>query len=190
MANLLPDVFEARISTHKGFILIWKIAYPIYDRRTRLNRLTQRNEVVRKLQTIGYDIQELQYKASGQPFLPDSSEYISISHSQNWFAIYLSSEPVGVDIEVERTSIADGKEWFLNDQESNCYHNLESLHLIWGAKEAFYKKIEGQIHNLRTDTSVKHIHANQIVLTHKGQDTLLSHRKIEQAYIVWTEVIE
>ena len=48
---------------------------------------------------------------------------------------------VGIDIETERPTISAGRSWFVNAFEEENFSTAEELHIIWGAKEAFYKKL-------------------------------------------------
>lgn len=179
-------IFQEHITTEKGQIILWKV-----DRNPSLEVaepkvLWQRNEVVRMLQSIGYTIDRLHYKPTGQPVLPESTDYISISHTQNWFAIYIATAPVGIDIEVERNTIAMGKDWFINPIESSLYKTPHELQLIWGAKEAYYKKLEGRINDLRNHVTIIEIKEHSLRLKHEEQEIKLFFRKIENTYLVWT----
>jgi 4'-phosphopantetheinyl transferase len=177
-------LFQEKISTAIGQIWIWKIVDP---EENDSKVVWQKKEVVRMLQTLGYSIDKLLYKPSGQPgLMPASKDYLSISHSQDWFAIYIASEPVGIDIEVNRDSIEKGREWFMNAQELSLFQGRHTLQLIWGAKEAYYKKREGNIADLRNDVTVKEINNLGIKINHEGETTTLLYRKIENVYIVWT----
>ncbi len=140
------------------------------------------------LEVFGHRINKLYYKSTGQPILPfDSKEHISVSHSKNWFAVYVSDNPVGVDIEVERASIVNGKDWFINHLESPKYQSCQSLHLVWGAKEAYYKKKEGIIYDPKSEVIVKEINKYNISIIHNNVESILFYREIENTYLVWTE---
>ena len=179
--------FQEKISTDIGQIWIWKVAGWGLLEETGSKVVWQKKEVVRMLRTLGYSIDKLSYKPSGQPILmTGSKDYLSISHTQDWFAIYIASEPVGIDIEVERDSIEKGREWFVNAQELSLYNGQNALHLIWGAKEAYYKKREGKIADLKNDVTIKEINNSGIQINHDGQTTTLIYRKIENVYVVWT----
>ena len=185
--NFTCDYFES-ILTEKGRIIVWKPADNQMGKGDRSEkRKTERLELLRMLNSLGYSTTELYYKSTGQPMLAvDSSEYLSLSHSNGWYAIYISNEPVGVDIEVERDSIQDGKSWFVNPREWDFFLTHEELHCVWGAKEAYYKKLEGQIADLRQEVTIQQILESSLILEHEDREERLFHKKIENAYLVWT----
>jgi len=184
--NFTCDHFES-ILTEKGRIVVWK---PTENQQVIMKhgkKKAERLELLRMLNSLGYSITELYYKSTGQPMLTmDSSEYLSLSHSMGWFAIYISTDPVGIDIEVERVSIRDGKSWFVNPSEWDLFLTHEELHYVWGAKESYYKKCEGQIGDLRQEVTIKHIQASTLLLDHNGREERLFHKKIGNTYLVWT----
>jgi 4'-phosphopantetheinyl transferase len=100
--------------------------------RLILPQLVSRNE----LSAICYD----EY---GKPFLNNGVRHISVSHSGKFSALIASpSLSVGIDIEHIESKILKIHHKFLNDKEiseigpSPC---LQSLYVIWAAKEALYK---------------------------------------------------
>lgn len=87
---------------------------------------------------------ELDYLPSGKPIL--SSEFaISISHRKDYFAIAISSNPIGVDVECISENLEKGKAYYLNEEEMKVnWSTIELLH-IWTFKEALYKKMGGEM---------------------------------------------
>ena len=80
--------------------------------------------------------------AYGKPYLQDSDYHISISHSGKFTAVIASPHIVGIDIQIIVAKIERIANKFVTDTEFNSVHNqyhIESLHAIWGAKEAMYK---------------------------------------------------
>lgn len=187
-ANLSPLFYEEFV-TEKGRIVVWRSTEYLSKRTATLQKKeVERREVVRMINTLGYSITVLQYKESGQPMLShDSTKFLSISHSNGWFAVYIAAEPVGIDIEVERETITEGKDWFINPVELPKHKSRRALHLVWGAKEAYYKKQEGQIADLRKDVSVERIEVDTLILEHAGKEEQLFYRQIENTYVVWTD---
>jgi phosphopantetheinyl transferase len=100
----------------------------------------------------GHGENALTYLPSGQPVFTNSEKHLSISHSDGWFAVYIASEPVGIDVQVPSPRLEQGKHYFLNEQEKHLT-DLDTLHAIWGAKEALYKKYGGNIVDLRGDVT-------------------------------------
>jgi phosphopantetheinyl transferase len=68
-----------------------------------------RNKTIGKL--------EIDYNANGKPFLVNSKEYISISHSRNFIGILKAPFDVGLDIEEINERITKIKNRFLNEDE-------------------------------------------------------------------------
>jgi phosphopantetheinyl transferase len=178
---------EKHISTDKGRIVVWKSQNFKEIRLKVCKKELEQNEVKLILNHLGYEIQHLFYKESGQPFLGDDyHENISISHSNGWFAIYLSHEPVGIDIEVYHPRLPEGKHYFLNDAEMLNFSSLPHLQVIWGAKEALYKKHEGNFEDLRIEVTTESVAHNHINLICKGQTETLRFQKFASLYLVYT----
>ncbi|MBC9811928.1 4'-phosphopantetheinyl transferase superfamily protein [Crocinitomicaceae bacterium CZZ-1] len=128
---------------------------------------------------LGFDTSVL-YRESGQPYLEHYPElFVSISHSKGWFAVYVSSHPVGIDIEVENPRIKEGASYFVNEQEQSFVGSLTDLHLIWGAKEAFYKLKEGMIPDLKNEVTLLAIEPGNRLQVEFGEEvyTLYYHRE-------------
>lgn len=83
---------------------------------------------------------EIDYKEDGKPFLVDSKEHISISHSQNFIGILKASFEVGLDIEEINERIFKVKNRFLNEKELKLFDSsIENLTIAWTLKEALFK---------------------------------------------------
>lgn len=87
---------------------------------------------------------ELSYKVDGSPMI--EKNYISISHCKNFACVYYNNEKIGVDIEITDKRILKIADRFLNQQEKYAFgkDNLQTLTLIWAAKEAIFKKYGGE----------------------------------------------
>ena len=88
----------------------------------------------------GKDVSIL-YHENGSPYLSDHSCNISISHSNNCVAVFLSASlQVGVDIEGVSERIFKIRERFISDEESIDSEN-ELIHLLlhWSGKETLSK---------------------------------------------------
>jgi phosphopantetheinyl transferase (holo-ACP synthase) len=83
---------------------------------------------------------EIDYTESGKPFLVNSKEYISISHSQNFIGILKAPFDVGLDIEEINERIIKIKNRFLNAKELKLFDSsIENLTIAWTLKEALFK---------------------------------------------------
>ena len=77
----------------------------------------------------------------GKPYLEDSNYCISISHSQNRTAVIAAPYNVGIDIQEIVPKMDRIAKKFMRDDEWSFMpiNSLDSMHVIWGAKEAMYK---------------------------------------------------
>ncbi|MCL2132566.1 MAG: 4'-phosphopantetheinyl transferase superfamily protein [Lentimicrobiaceae bacterium] len=84
----------------------------------------------------------LNYLSDGKPVLLSPELFLSISHSKNFVAVFISNnKKVGIDIERIKDNIGLLKNKFLLPEES-CLIDISDnrlLHIYWGAKEAMYK---------------------------------------------------
>ena len=80
------------------------------------------------------------YKESGQPTIQNG--HISISHTEGYAACAISRQPVGIDVERERTFSKAAAKRILSPQEelmSDSTNADELLSRIWTVKESFLK---------------------------------------------------
>ncbi len=121
-----------------------------------LNKRVVEKEGVRTLLSeLGCDGLEICHKESGQPYFKQNPElFLSVSHAKGWFAVSVGPEPVGIDIQSFSSRLKQGQDYFRNQREVSFSEDENALHLIWGAKEAFYKLKEGQIPDLKEEVSV------------------------------------
>lgn len=110
------------------------------------------------LNEAGYDDFDLFYDDNGKPNLKDG-KYISITHSHNFSAIIVSSENVGIDLELQREKIMRIADKFIEhefsylDKAKNDY--IRKLTIIWGAKEAKYKMCNSRSLSFKDDMKVE-----------------------------------
>ena len=104
---------------------------------------------------------QLLHNSNGKPYLSgNSAPFISISYALDTVSIYFSdSDSVGIDIENISTKVNKVKSLFISDDEHLTFPNLniETLHLIWGAKEAIYKLYDGDFKDLKNEVEVIHV---------------------------------
>ena len=78
----------------------------------------------------------------GKPHLKDSTQQISISHSDGKVAAIVSDSQCGVDLQLIVDKIVFIKEKFANLNELKSIdpdHHILHLHIYWSAKESLYK---------------------------------------------------
>jgi phosphopantetheinyl transferase len=138
---------------------IWKIEEPIEYFEDKLVLHPKEKEIVEQLSTrkkkewfatrwtlhllSGHnDRNPCLYDAYGKPYLADSGIEISMSHSHDFVAVITGQKVVGIDIQVIVPKIYRLKKKFLSELEQayvGDMHELEMLHVMWGAKESLFK---------------------------------------------------
>lgn len=85
----------------------------------------------------------IQYRSNGQPYLADSSMYISISHTAEFVAVAIAGTPVGIDIEMKNRNAHSAAKAYLQPQEIETVNSSKEPHKealrLWTAKEAAFK---------------------------------------------------
>ncbi|MCQ2375232.1 MAG: 4'-phosphopantetheinyl transferase superfamily protein [Salinivirgaceae bacterium] len=82
---------------------------------------------------------QITYELSGKPILNNYNGNVSITHSNSYISVIISTKHVGIDIETinERASKVRHK-YLTNKELSWCNDNYKHT-LVWSAKEAAYK---------------------------------------------------
>ncbi|TXB61650.1 4'-phosphopantetheinyl transferase family protein [Phaeodactylibacter luteus] len=97
----------------------------------------------------------------GKPFLPGSSQQVSISHSHGLAAVAVGQCDFGLDIQQIVGKIKNLAPRFLSTAEAaqaaqaGAAHYLRALHIYWCIKEALYKAYGRRALDLRADLSVE-----------------------------------
>ncbi len=146
------------IKTDKGDIWYGKIIHK-FEEDTLSKKQIERRTVDMILAFINKDeVYEISRDSLGKPFFSNNpSLNVSISHSNAWYAIYLSKiDQIGIDIQTPKQKIIRGKDYFINADENILFDSLnnQEAHIIWCAKEAFYKFKGGKIDDLKEDVTI------------------------------------
>jgi len=155
--NIMPLVHQATLGTN-GLWGIWQIEEPLSVLAQNLvgaENILESNALEQKqreslaarqlcrhlLQTQGVAYKGLYKDAFGKPFLNHSDWQISLSHChQVAAAVIHQRQTVGIDIEQPRPQLRRVAPKFLSQQEIDfTQYDLNSLSLVWSAKEALYK---------------------------------------------------
>lgn len=183
------DQMNTKIKTKEGQIYLWFDNSYFEKRKKGISKSEiERLEIKEKLHQFSSNAY-LEYEEGGAPILLESSySNISISHSQGWFALYFSNNLNGVDVQVFKNTLLKGKDYFVNSKDEEIELTKNNLHIIWGAKEAFYKKEKGNISDLKNEVSIVEINEKlrSIELRYKGIVEELKFRLYEDIVIVWT----
>jgi 4'-phosphopantetheinyl transferase len=141
------------------------------------------------MQEIGYTDFDLYYDADGKPHLKDGNN-ISITHSYAFSAIIVSSNQVGIDMELQREKVITIAEKFLLPEFSyldptHLESYMQQLIVIWGVKEAVYKMIS------RTGLSFKqHIEVLPFNMQDATGRAIVKFNELDAAYPFFFENIE
>jgi len=131
------------------------------------SKVLYQRETIRKFLINEFEDQSLliQHNENGAPFIKGYDNFISISHSDNLFAIQISNENiVGIDIQIYKEGIEKGINYFVNENDrKNIDFNRDSLHLIWAVKEAVYKLLKGKVNRYKEDLTILSISECDIV---------------------------
>jgi hypothetical protein len=157
--------FLKKIETNKGqVILVNSDTMGIYKKDFN-SKSSFQSRVVHEIVNKVYKGSSLMHYENGAPYLLDNPINISISHSRNLFAIYLSlKEAVGVDVETFGKDLIKGRSYFLNKDEIQNEWTNEELYIIWSVKESFFKMKHGDIVDLKNEVTVKKIKNDKVVL--------------------------
>ncbi|MBC7525203.1 MAG: 4'-phosphopantetheinyl transferase superfamily protein [Flavobacterium sp.] len=187
-------------------ILIWKITETLHELQTQVvlkpstvDRIsTMKSEIhkcaflaVRKLlQEINLSDANLHYDLLGKPHLKTNNVTpleISITHSHQFAAIIVSSQKVGIDIELQRDKIIKIADKFSVEQIFlNVKQNyIKKLTVIWGAKESIFK-----IKNHKGISFKNHIIVNPFHLNNKKTTAVLNFNKTEELFEIYFTEIE
>ena len=150
-------------------------------------RAVEKGGIQKLLQKLGYGNLEIGYKQTGQPYFKQKPElFLSVSHAKGWFAVIVGSKAVGVDIQTFSSRLNQGQDYFRNEHELAFAEDDRALHLIWGAKEAFYKLMEGQIPDLKEEVKLTSILDETLILEFESGKYDLGYKILEEAFLVFT----
>lgn len=131
----------------------------------------------------------LDHLTNGAPIILERPDlHISISHSGNWFALYLSTKGnVGVDIEIHSTKINQIQSHFLQPSEI-LRLTLNSLELrqCWGSKEAVFKLFRGEIESMKEEIEIINLTGTSGIARSNGQEVFLKFLESEHYTLVYT----
>lgn len=183
-------------------IYIWKISENIdalllnvnLSKNSQLRLQNMKSEMhqkgflsVRKLLAeAGYTDLDLIYDETGKPHLSDN-KFISISHSYEFSTLILSSEPVGIDLEIQKEKVLKIAPKFMDifylENLSNT-DKIKKATIIWGIKEVIFK-----IKNQKGISFPDHIFENDFNLSDKiAKAQLRFNNKVENFDINFDEI--
>lgn len=173
------------IALQEGVMIYWHCSNYNAMVKSDGKKAVENREIKKMLQTIGFEDFSLKHKETGQPYLEGSLKHLSISHSKGWFALALSMNSIGIDIEPIRSSIEKGTSYFLNEVDVKKSFTVKELHIIWGAKEALFKQLSGKIENLKKEVTTVEINSNYILLEFNQYTFRFNYLFIDDVCLVW-----
>ena len=172
----MPQFFFEKIS-NVGTVYVWKVT-ETEEKLLSLRTLSASEQLQLQLlknsqkrlhwlayrvllkEALGTDFQ-INYLNDGKPVLVSPQKFLSVSHSKDFVAVFLSeTHPVGVDIEKISDRIQKVVPKFLNETEQQNSNLSDSalLHFHWGAKEAVYKQFHQHRLSFATQIHIDFIH--------------------------------
>lgn len=133
---------------------------------------------------------QLIHESNGAPLFKNRSGLnISISHSVNWFAIYVSEEEnIGIDIEIHSERIKRIANYFLTEKEVDLLQpTTEQLRVCWGVKESVFKLYRGKIKSILNEIEVVSIEKNQAIAKCENRKIRLAYQQEELFTLVFTD---
>jgi 4'-phosphopantetheinyl transferase len=153
----MPVLFTFKPSA-ESTLSVWKISEPLHQ----LERLFFKgkfdeeyiniNNHQRKMQWLAVRLSlmeilqgssvSIDYLPSGCPRLNNSNFHISVTHTPDFAAVFISSQPCGIDMEKISPRIFRISSKFLSEEERSIEgveNSTEKLLLVWCAKEALFK---------------------------------------------------
>lgn len=138
------------------------------------------------LQYLGYSDFDLNYDSNGKPHLMDG-KYISISHSHEFSAIALSTNTIGIDLELVKEKTLKIASRFMDVSHLDNLSEAEKTQkatVIWGIKESIFK-----IKSMEGISFPNHIFENEFNLEDKKTMAQLRfNSQIEDFKIVFNTV--
>ena len=138
------------------------------------------------LQHLGYSDFDLYYDSYGKPHLMDG-KYISISHSHEFSAIALSTNTIGIDLELVKEKTLKIASRFMDVLHLDNLSEAEKTQkatVIWGIKESIFK-----IKSMEGISFPNHIFENEFNLEDKKTMAQLRfNSQIEDFKIVFNTV--
>ncbi len=165
-----------------------QLIFGFFERESNLAKRAFEKEIVHFLLTeLSLNPADLFYGEKGNPMLKNNPNFLSISHSNGYFALYLSKHPNGVDIQTFKDRMSGGSHFFLTEEEKKWSSHID-LHLIWSAKEAIFKKMKGEFSNYLLEISVIELDKvhNRISVSYFGKTEELNFLVSEKTVLVYT----
>lgn len=139
------------------------------------------------LQSINYSDFDLFYDEKGKPHLK-GEKHISISHSNEFSAIVISEQKVGLDLEqLKEKTLKIGPRFMDVSHLKGLSHDekIKKATVVWGIKESIFK-----IKNEKGISFPKHIYENDFSFEDKVATAALKFNDKEEKFIIQFDSVE
>ncbi len=135
-------------------------------------------------EATGEQIDKFKKNKNGCLYIEDQRFQISVSHTDDWTAIGVSSKPIGIDIQTPSKKLERIAQKFidyktLHNLRKNKKDYIHFLHLYWGIKEALFKA-----YSLGKVDFIRHLHIKPFQLEDGMTTAKLIKEDIELSYSV------
>ena len=137
-----------------------------------------------------FDASQFANAEDRRPFIRNSNLQISISHDENWAAVIISKNKVGIDIFCPTEKIFRVADKFLNDEEivllknhfSSEIEKLKWYSMIWCVKETVFKWMGKDSVEFKQDMLLKKLEAAEILMNTAFYDDVKVQTKFEDEF--------
>ncbi len=158
-------------------------AQSISNPKPKRQRLASRALAKKCIEQLSEYYSGVSSKASGAPFLENSTLHISISHSYDFAAVLISNKAVGIDIQKLTSNMQNIVPRVCSDKECVQFTTQKALGIVWSAKEALYKKYSDLDLSLKMDIEIKNISSDKVEAT-------INHDAVQELETVQYELFE
>jgi phosphopantetheinyl transferase len=192
-------------------LVLWQITEPIIFFESKLQNWSAEYMLIkvenRKLQyaasryvasllTNNTDASQIIKNQHRQPFLSNSDLKISISHDENWAAVAIGNQQIGIDIFCSTDKVIRIADRFIHDSEKKYLatfitHDSEIIEyysLLWSIKETVFKWMQVQQVEFKTDIILVELHPDKAIINTSKNGLVEVTIKIEPHFILtWIE---
>lgn len=131
----LDDLLKMRQVSDGDTSILNSISYEARKKEWLVTRIVLEQLTEKKNARIVYD-------TYNKPFLENSKQHISISHSHSVVALIMGDNETGIDVELIKPTVEKVKKKYMSGAELNSLQKenlIEQLTVYWCAKESLYK---------------------------------------------------
>ncbi len=205
----MPETFYKNLK-NKTKLIVWQASedYNFFKQKTKLTSFEKKyiNKIKTQKRKIEYICvrfilqnilncnKPVLYDNNGKPFI-DNKTKLSISHSNNFIAVFLSDKNIGIDIEKISDKPYRVKEKFLSISEMQLIDNEVDVDrfytLFWSVKETIFKQYSNKHLAFKENIKIQDFNSEIInvnVITNQlNEKQKVFYKKITNFVITWAE---